>query len=159
MLCVFFSAGILNGTLSTNLQPPQPSHASSCSPFAPLAAPFTAYHLTELARRQEGRRQGGRGESGKARRGSWWRNLGEESVLVAPTEKAVGLWAELFLYFFSEGLQLESVQDPLSWNSRRWELARSDEELPVELSVCKGLRVCLGACWLWAVCTCVKVVQ
>lgn len=41
----------------------------------------------------------------------------KESLLVAPTENAKG--AAVRNGVVSEGLQLESVQEPLSWNSSR----------------------------------------
>lgn len=88
-VCIFLSWHIEWNPLEKPPTPPQPSLASSCSLSAPLAATFTAHHSTELARRQEGRRQRGEG-SGRMRR-----NLEEENLLVAPTERAVGQRVEI----------------------------------------------------------------
>lgn len=115
-VCIFLrTAGTLNWSLSTNLQPRLPPslpptpphldslHASSCSLFPSFGCilhplPFNSWHGDKKREEME--------ESGKAslegvvgRRGGrgWWRNLGKESVSVAPTEIAVGQRAEIGL--------------------------------------------------------------
>lgn len=58
-VCIFLrTAGILNETLSTNIQPPQALRRLLLFPFALLAASLTLYHSPELALRQEARKDG-----------------------------------------------------------------------------------------------------
>lgn len=123
-VCVFLrTAGMLNGSLSTS---PQPLTRLLLFPFCCFGCTPSSV-IQQLAHRQVVRGVGGELEGKQSLVvlvvvGAWVQDGGgggreKESLLVAPTENAKG--AAVRNGVVSEGLQLESVQEPLSWNSSR----------------------------------------
>lgn len=152
-MCIFLrTAGILNETLSTNLQPPQASHASSFSlsllwlhPPAPLPTPR---YSTELAQRQEARRDG----MGGGRGGVWVGScsgggrLEKESESVAPTESAEGQWAEIGPLVRGYSLKM--------WSVSHWAGTVDDKGTPVLM---KSSLLSYQSLRVWGVvCVCIE---
>ncbi len=118
-VCIFLrTAGTLNGSLSTNLQPPlNPSHTSSCSLSLRWLHPSPPA-IQQLAQRQEARRDGGEreGKPGEVS-GGLVEEFTDRKRIGCTYRECRGAAGRNRVV--SEGLQLESVQEPLSWNSRR----------------------------------------